>query len=342
MRRAKSAPLLHRLRDAVPDAIADLAMSLGDGRMTVDEVTRFNIKAFGYELARSLARALPTDVPAEPGNVGLGWQPSTQADLESPWAAYWCAQLKIPVVFHRKIWEFAYVLQALSERGALYPGMRGLGFGCGHEPLPSYFASRRLKVTVTDLAPDAAAAAGWIATGQHASRPGDAYMPHLVDRETFDANVSAQFVDMNRIPDSLSGYDFCWSICALEHLGSIEQGLAFVENAMATLREGGVAVHTTEFNFLNDEKTIDNWPTVLFQRRHFEDLARRLQGRGHTIAPLSFDVGNQVLDRFIDIPPYLNDWPEGLRRQWGDDAPHLKLLVDGYASTCFGLVVHKG
>jgi hypothetical protein len=162
-----------------------------------------------------------------------------------------------------------------------------------------------------------------------------------VDRDTFAARVTHAFVDMNAIPSTLRDYDFCWSICSFEHLGSIARGLAFVENSLDTLRPGGVAVHTTEFNFLNDEETIDNWATVLFQRKHFESLAERLARRGHRVAALDFDVGNKPMDRFIDLPPYDHDLVGTARESWHGHTKHLKLMLDGFPSTCFGLIIEK-
>ncbi|MCI4677319.1 methyltransferase domain-containing protein [Rhodoblastus acidophilus] len=306
------------------------------------DILALNIKYFGFELARRLAAELPPRQDAAYRPVGLACKPSTQADLESDWCAHWCAQLRIPVVFHRKIWEFCFLLQALAESGQLAPGRRGLGFGCGEEPIASYLASRGVQATVTDLQSEEAAAAGWRDTGQHLSSLEQAYKDYLVPREAFDALVSHRSVDMNALPDDLAGHDFCWSICALEHLGSIEKGMDFVVNSLRTLKPGGVAIHTTEFNFLDNGRTLDNWPTVLPQRRHFEALAERLRADGHEVAPLDFDIGEKPLDRFIDVPPYPGD-PSGkletMRAQ--HDSTHIKLSIDGFASTCFGLIVRK-
>lgn len=300
-----------------------------------------NVKFFGYELARQLANALPIRKDLAASHIGLRCKPSTQCDIASDWVAFWCSELKIPVVFHRKIWEFAYVLQTLHEKGHLRTGARGLGFGCGQEPLPSYFASRNLSITMTDLNPEDSASLGWAATGQHAASLERGFRPHLVGRAQFERNVSLRHVDMNDIPADLRDYDFCWSICALEHLGSIEKGLAFIEKALATLRPGGLAVHTTEFNFLNDEETVDDWPTVLFQRKHFVEIAARIKSQGHKVAELDFDVGREPLDKFIDIPPFVHDWTDYMRRTWGARADHIKVSVDGFASTCFGLIIVK-
>ena len=303
---------------------------------------KLNLKFYGYELARRLEAALPVrDVEGPPPAIKLGSKPSTQADIASDWAAYWCAKLKTPVIFHRKIWEFAYVLQALHAHGVLRPGARGLGFGCGEEPIPSLLASYGIDVTVTDLSPEKSQDLGWKDTAQHTRSLEAAFKPHLASREAFDRHVSLKYVDMNAIPETLRDYDFCWSICAFEHLGSIEKGMAFMENAMNTLRPGGVSVHTTEFNFMNDEETVDNWITVLFQRKHFIELATRLGAAGHAVMPLDFDVGADPMDKFIDMPPFVNELENSSIASWAKGAHHIKLVVDGFPATCFGMVVIK-
>ena len=203
-------------------------------------------------------------------------------------------------------------------------------------------ASRGVHAMVTDLSGEDASAEGWKQTGQHLSALEPAYKNHLVTREVFDALVSHRAVDMNAIPADLADFDFCWSVCALEHLGSIGKAMDFVVNALATLKPGGVAVHTTEFNFLSDDETIDNWPTVLPLRRHFEALAERLRGLGHEVTSLDFNVGDKPLDRFIDIPPYPGDPGLKLERMNAQgDSAHLKLSIDGFASTCFGMIIRK-
>src|SRR4051812_38472073 len=42
---------------------------------------------------------------------------------------------------HRKVWEWAFILQALGRRGVLGPGHRALGFGVGREPLVAALAA---------------------------------------------------------------------------------------------------------------------------------------------------------------------------------------------------------
>lgn len=299
-----------------------------------------NIKTFGYDLARRLALALPTLDQTAPRHVGLKSKVSVQADMEGDWVRHWCSKLQTPLLYHRKLWELSYVLQAIHENGLMREHARGLGFGCGVEPIPSLLASCGVAVTMTDLEADLAHAAGWASTNQHASSIEAAFHAHLVDRPDYDRLVSLRYVDMNHIPSDLDGYDFCWSICALEHLGSIDLGLKFIENSLKTLKPGGIAIHTTELNIDSEGPTIDNWPTVLFQRRHIEHLCERLTREGHIVAELDFGLGDGPMDRFIDLPPYHHDLPTDISNLLG--APqHLKVAIDGFACSCFGIVIRK-
>ncbi len=129
-------------------------------------------------------------------------------------------------------------------------------------------------------------------------------------------------------------------MCAMEHLGSIQSGLSFVENSLKTLRPGGLSVHTMEFNVEDHGETIDNWMTVLFQRKHIEGIAERLRAQGHKVAELNFDFGDKPMDRFIDVPPWNHDMPDEMRDRVGNPY-HLKLGIDGFIATCFGIIIKK-
>jgi len=307
------------------------------------QALRWDVKVMGYHLARQMAEALPPVPPgAAPRIVGLGSKGCVQEDIESDWFTYWCRRLETAPIYHRKIWEFCYILQALHDAGALRPGATAIGFGCGTEPLPSLFAALGITVLATD-APPALAGSGWTETGQHMASLDILHKPELCDRPTFDRLVSLRYVDMNRIPADLAdGFDFAWSACALEHLGDIANGLRFIEESLACLKPGGVAVHTTEWNFGNEDSTVEDGPTVLFQRRHFEAVAARLVARGFQVAPLDFSLGSGVLDQFVDVPPYSWDRSNLFQAVLGRGREaHLRLMVDGYPATSFGLIVRK-
>ena len=151
----------------------------------------------------------------------------------------------------------------------------------------------------------------------------------IIADEALARAVEFRPVDMTRIPDDLTDYDFTWSSCALEHVGSIALGLNFIERSIACLKPGGIAVHTTELNLLSNDATIDHSGTVLFRRRDFEEIAARLVLQGHEVMPLNFVAGSTPLDDHIDVPPYSSN-------------EHFKLLMSRYLTTSFGLIVRRG
>lgn len=334
------------LREILPPALCGRGPSLDSQLILVRNIqlANLNIKNMGYELGKNMTSHLAEmPVPDAPGRPGLTSKPTTQSDIDSSWFIYWCAQLKVAPLYHRKLWELAFVLQALHEHDLLAAGRRGIGFGCGEEPLASYFASIEIDTLVTDLEPARVVGLGWQETRQHASSIEQAFHRDLVARDLFDRHVSHCHIDMNQLPAFDQSYDFCWSVCALEHLGSIAKGLEFIENSLAAIKPGGIAVFTTEFNYQPDGSTIDNWMTVLFQRKHFEALAARLATQGHCMLGPDFDIGDGVLDRFVDLPPYSLGEGLLLREQWApvNQMAHLKLSIDGYAATCYGIIIRK-
>lgn len=311
-----------------------------DDPLSMQELAAFNAKMAGYQMARQLAAGMRDRVVAVRPDVAPPCKPSNQVDLESDWCLFWARELGIDFAYHRKLWELAYVLQNLDVRGLLQPGRKGVVFGCGRECIPAYCARRGVSVLATDIARSSNDARSWIDTGQHAVSLHDLHYSDICSFERLEALVSRRDVDMNAIPDDLVDFDFCWSVCALEHLGSIEKGLAFVENSLNVLKPKGVAIHTTEFAYLNSERTIDHGPTVLFLRRHFEGLRKRLEGLGHTVAPMEFSVGDGPMDKFIDGPPFPGGPRSNLLTPWPENY-HLKVAYNGVPTTCYGLVVEK-
>lgn len=232
--------------------------------------------------------------------------------------------------FHRKQWEWVYVLHQLIEAGVLHPGSRGLGFGVGTEPLPAVFASMGVDVTATDAPMDVSLAKEWNATNQHSGDVSQLLHSEIAPDDLVRSKVSHRPCDMNCIDPELTGYDFNWSSCCFEHLGSLENGLQFVVNAVEkTLRVGGIAVHTTEFNASSNDATVAEGGTVIYRLRDMEELVARLRDRGHEVQPFVIGPTAHALDYHVDVPPYQHDI-------------HLKLLLTGYVTTSVGLVVRRG
>ena len=96
-----------------------------------------------------------------------------------------------------------------------------------------------------------------------------------------------------------------------------------------TLKVGGVAVHTTEFNASSNDATVAEGDTVIYRLRDMEQLVTRLRDRGHQVEPFVVGPTAHALDYHVDVPPYKHDI-------------HLKLLLAGYVTTSVGLVVRRG
>ena len=232
------------------------------------------------------------------------------------------------VMLHRKMWEWLFIAEALRERAMLAAGHRGLGFGVGQEPLAALFAADGCDIVATDQPTEAAHASGWSDSATEWASDVD-HLNHagLCMDEDFAQRVRFRAVDMNAIPRDLRDFDFTWSSCALEHLGTLQAGLDFVVAQIDCLKPGGVAVHTTEFLLSSDTDTVEEGGTVFYRRRDIEHLARRLQDLGHDI-DVDFTEGTTPDDLHVDVPPYSD--------------VHLRTELSGYVTTSLALVVTKG
>jgi SAM-dependent methyltransferase len=230
--------------------------------------------------------------------------------------------------FHRKLWEWVFIVHHAERLGVLRPGQRGLVFGVGRELLPAAFAELGCHITATDAPMDVAIENGWNQSGQFSG--GLAALPSgRLDRATFEERVNWRECDMNAIDPDLSDFDFCWSSCSLEHLGSLQAGLDFVINSVErTLKVGGVALHTTELNLSSNDATLDHDGTVLYRRRDLEGLIAELRRRGHEADELRVSPNVFVMNNFTDSPPYA--------------AQHLLVHLGGFTTTSVGLVVRRG
>lgn len=231
---------------------------------------------------------------------------------------------------HRKQWEFIYVLHKLLEFDALQVGARGLVFGVGHEPLPAVFAAMDINVTATDAPLELAGTVLWANSNEYSSAVEGLIYPNIVPDDKLRKHVTHDFCDMNAIDPKFNNYDFNWSSCCFEHLGSIESGLQFMINAVEnTLKVGGVAVHTTEYNVASDSDTLEAGDTVIFRHRDMVELVQRLRDRGHEVEAFHIGPAAHTLDFHVDAPPYSGD-------------VHLKLQLASYVTTSVGLAVRRG
>jgi hypothetical protein len=294
-------------------------------RSSVDPAQRNDISSLSY--ARVIGELPPPQhaPPAPRRRSAL----CKQADFSLDAYRYWIAAMKQTPKFHRKQWEFFYIAQALHERGLLDKGRSGLGFGVGREPLPALFASFGCTVVATDQAQDGAIVSAWQESGEHADSLAALEKPEICSPATFRQYVSFEPVDMNNIPERFADqFDFCWSACCFEHLGSLEHGLRFVENSLKVLKIGGVAVHTTEFNLSSDTDTFETPGLSIYRTHDIVTLINHLEQAGHRAESLDLDKGTTLIDGYVDLPPYSGE-------------PHLRLRLAGYDCTSIGLIITR-
>ncbi len=257
-----------------------------------------------------------------------------------PWYKTQLSNLKIREIYRghsaeqfdfvtRKFWEWCAIAQALEERSMLRADKEGLGFAVGTEPLPSFFASKGCRVVATDLATEESNPE-WAKKKEHASSQKMLYYPTLIDRTLFNERVVFQPVDMRTLTGITGKYDFLWSSCALEHLGTLAAGIDFIVRSCEFLKLNGVAIHTTEFNVSSDTKTVEYGNNVIYRKKDLLYLKEKLSDNGFHLACFDFDAGSHPFDLDIDLPPYFES---GKR--------HIKLEIEGHVCTSILLVIQK-
>jgi hypothetical protein len=312
-------------RPPMKKSLAGLARALGWRRR--EQFLIENSRAMATKLAElegriSNAPGLRLAYPGRDGVDRLTTSICRQSDYSLDAYAHWIARTGRRVQWHRKQWEYFFILQALYERGRLAPGMSGLGFGVGREPLSAAIAALGATVLATDLA---TAAAGWDDIGREAASLSELNIQKLCPDEDFKRLVTFREADMRKLPEDLPKVDFTWSACAFEHLGSLQQGFDFLIASSRFLKAGGVGVHTTEYNVSSNDRTVETGDTVLYRRRDLDALGLALDAIGCDLLPFDERPADGVLDGYVDVPPFAS--------------PHLRLALGEFTVTSVGLII---
>jgi hypothetical protein len=293
-------------------------------RRAAPVVKRFELT---FDELRDRARSLrPSSFTTAMSQVAAGAHAGDASYLR------WLELLDERNIYHRKSWEWCFIMESLDRHHVLRPGQRVLGFGVGREPIVPALAALGVTVVATDQPSGQAGA--WSTSGQHASELDAIRRPSVCPDDRFTQLVSFEPVDMTAIPAYLRGFDGLWSSCCFEHLGSPDAGFDFVMDAMDCLRPGGVAVHTTEFDCVDHvdlaaHGSVEAGDYVCFYRaRDLRRLVRRLRGAGHLVRCNYYVSSSHPAERKIDVQPYTHD-------------PHMRLRVGDRVMTSFGLEVVK-
>lgn len=264
------------------------------------------------------------------------------ADFTTPWFRAWAERLDLQNSFyHCKFWEQAMLYGALRRYGMLQPGKRGLGFGVGTEQLVPVFASEGATIVATDQ-PAEGDALAW-SNGQLASGKESLFDKSLVDRDTFERNVTFEPHDMNTFNRSyVNKFDFTWSNCVIGHLGSMKLSEKHLRRHAKYLHYGGVSVLTTELNISSLTETVtDNSGTIIWRLSDLYRLFNDMLEEDMVALPLHLRMALDESDHYIYYDVDQLDYESVLNGDYSGGTHVGKIPFSNYAIVQIQIIFEK-
>jgi SAM-dependent methyltransferase len=235
--------------------------------------------------------------------------------------------------FHRKQWEFAMIFLALKKYGFLRPDALGLSLGGGKERVLYAIARHIQHLTVTDLYE--------LDTTWDCAKTADPdeFIKSHKPFEVEDSRLKALRMDMRELEFEDDSFDFCYSSCAIEHIGDYADFLRHLNEVQRVLKEGGIYVFTTEFHFGNE--TIQDSHNYIFSPQYLCDLiaASKLAPAEQPQLTLTPHRINHPLPG--NIKNLCFSGPHQLLDRLFEEYPHLSLLRGKYPFTSILLILKK-
>lgn len=218
-----------------------------------------------------------------------------------------CTDIKVTPIFNRKYWEwFTIYNKIIKHFNNSLKEKKGLGFATGGsvkngsntpmEPLVELFMKYGANITATDIdiSPD--------------MDLNDLDLKGIVEKDIFFRSIKVDHIDMNNISDGYlkPQFDFIWSSCAIEHLGSIKLGLDFVKNSLSCLKSGGIAIHTTEYNVNSNTEHCDHIHSCIYSQTDILNFKNDVESLGYIVRPINFTRENNSINNYVDNP-----WEDG-------------------------------
>ena len=235
--------------------------------------------------------------------------------------------------FHRKQWEFAMILLALRQRGALRPDAVGLSMGAGKERLLYAVARGVRRVVATDLYD-----AGTEWDTARTDDP-DQYIKQDKPFPVDDAKLEGRRMDMRSLDFDDETFDFCYSSCAIEHIGGREDFLRHLAEAHRVLKPGGVYALTTELHY--GPETIEHPHNYYFAPPDLRDLIADCD----VVADPEIDA--RIAHHRINypLPPNLDalcfEGPDRLGTRLLGEAAHVQLLLGRHPFSSVAVALRK-
>ena len=222
----------------------------------------------------------------------------------------------------------------LEKFGLLKNQKIGLSLGGGNERVLYSIANHIKKLFVTDLYDDN--------TSWDCARTKDpdefikVSKPFPID----DTKIKALKMDMRKLDFADNTFDFCYSSCAIEHIGGYQDFLQHFNEVNRVLKAGGIYVLTTELQF--GEQTITGENNFIFTKDYISDLVAE--------SDLDFvsDVNTEITKNIINYPYPSNiknlafSSNNNLGQKIFEQFPHLILLRGNIPFTSVLLILRKG
>jgi SAM-dependent methyltransferase len=234
--------------------------------------------------------------------------------------------------FHRKQWESAMIFLALKEQGKLDSDRLGLSMGGGKELIAYALAPRTRQLVVTDLYD--------INTGWDCAKTDDpdTYIRHNKPFSVDDAKLKALRMDMRDLKFADNTFDFCYSTCAVEHIGETADFFRHFNEVALVLKDDGVYVFTTEFLF--GDTTIRDDHNFVFAIHELRDIL----AASDLVVDHPFDARLSMHSIHYPKPSTLKQLaharPDTLGQKVLQDEPHIQLLRGEHPFTC-GIVTAR-
>ena len=235
--------------------------------------------------------------------------------------------------FHRKQWESAMIFLALKERRKLNSNAMGLSMGGGKELIAYALAPHTKQLVITDLYE--------MNTEWDCAKTDDpdSYIRRNKPFPVDDAKLAAQRMDMRDLRFADKTFDFCYSTCAIEHIGGTHDFLRHFNEVARVLKEDGVYVFTTEILFVTT--TIRDDHNYVFS---LEEL-RELLASSNLATEEPFDARLSAHTANYPQPSTLKQLahagPDALVQKVLQEGPHIQLLRGKHPFTCGIIVARK-
>ena len=241
--------------------------------------------------------------------------------------------LREPSRLHRKQWEFAMIFLALRRLGMIRSDKVGLSLGGGTERLMYALAFNTKHMTVTDLYDPNTT---WDCA--RTDNP-DAFVRTQRPFEVDDSKYHALRMDMRSLDFSDRSFDFCYSSCAIEHIGDDADFIKHFNEVARVLRDDGMYVLTTEVSYLKE--TIKDPNNYVFSPDYLADLIgeSNLEPWFDCDATLTHNRANAPTP--WDVIQIAVDNGSGATKRLMESIPHITLLRGHYPFGSGLLVLRK-